>query len=193
MSRRADPSQASGFSDTDYYTSSCIRHVHLREVLPGPAIVDAVERSPGASHLEAPGEGSRRPVRATGFGNWFPTPPQCLQKVGRFRGNGGEASGVDEDVESAAHQQFDRKSATSRRLLKPLLTKCNSRRLHQFSSIGSTVERAVPGASNLTECLFREECRAKVRHSRRLHGVRIKGGAPSRRMAASNPTGLRCM
>lgn len=36
------------------------------------------------------------------------TPPQCLHKLGRFRGNGEEPGGFDEDVEVASHQQFGR-------------------------------------------------------------------------------------
>src|SRR4051794_12204494 len=52
--------------------------------------------------------------------------------MGRLGGSREEPRGVDEDVESASHQQFDQKSATSRWTLKPLLIKCNSRRLHSF-------------------------------------------------------------
>jgi hypothetical protein len=64
---------------------------------------------------------------AAGNGNGFPA-PQCLHKLGRFRGNQKESRGVDGDVESAPHQQLDRKNATSCRFLKPLLIKCKSRR-----------------------------------------------------------------
>src|SRR5829696_4930584 len=50
----------------------------------------------------------------TGAGNGFPAPPKCLHKSGRFGGSRVEPRGVDEAVESAAHQQFDQKSARSR-------------------------------------------------------------------------------
>jgi hypothetical protein len=42
---------------------------------------------------------------------------------------------MDEDVEIAFHQQFDRKSATPRVILKSLLNGCNSRGLHYFLQI----------------------------------------------------------
>jgi hypothetical protein len=72
----------------------------------------------GAAIVEAPGKESRRQLLG-GAGTGFPAPPQCLHKLGRFRGSRGEPRGVDEDVETGSHQQFDRKSACSRRLLKP--------------------------------------------------------------------------
>ena len=39
-------------------------------------------------------------------GNGFPAPPKCLHKLGRFEGNREERGGLDEDAESASHQQL---------------------------------------------------------------------------------------
>ena len=70
------------------------------------------------------------PAACGSDGNRFPAPPKCLHGLGSFRGNGEEPRGIAEDVESALHQQFDQKSAASRRIFQPPLIKCNSRRLH---------------------------------------------------------------
>ena len=89
------------------------------------------------------------PLKAAGNGNGFPAPPQCLHKLGRFGGSREEPRAIGEDVESASYQQFDRKRATSRRLLKTLLIECNSRRLHHFFLLESVVYDHVPGASSV--------------------------------------------
>jgi hypothetical protein len=47
-------------------------------------------------------------------GKGFPAPPKCLHKLGRLGRTRVERSGIDEDVESASHQQFDQKRARSR-------------------------------------------------------------------------------
>lgn len=84
-----------------------------------------------------------------GVGNGFPAPPKWLQKQGRFPGNRGDPSGIDEDVESASHQQLDQKSATSRQTLKALLPQCNSRRLHQLWRSAPAASRRVPSGASL--------------------------------------------
>src|SRR6266545_7739544 len=96
-------------------------------------------------------EGPTPPVRPPGrvasfdvrLRNRFPTPPKCLHKLGGFGGNLEERRGIDEDVESGAHQQFDQKSACSRQFSKLPLTGCNSRRLQNSCSsrIKATFER----------------------------------------------------
>jgi len=60
---------------------------------------------------KSPWHGDPVGSRASG-GKPFPSPPQYLHECGGSRSTGGERRGIDEDVESCSHQQFDQKSAT---------------------------------------------------------------------------------
>jgi hypothetical protein len=48
-----------------------------------------------------------------GGGNVLPSPPKSLQEFGGVRGTRVESRGIDEDVESFPHQQFDRRARLS--------------------------------------------------------------------------------
>lgn len=94
------------------------------------------------------------PAACGSDGNRFPAPPKCLHGLGSFRGNGEEPRGIAEDVESALHQQFDQKSAASRRIFQPPLIKCNSRRLHHLLQLIQSVGEPLPAPPMLRACVF---------------------------------------
>ena len=157
-------------NDAGRTTTRCCQGRAMR-TMPAPRTNWAARTHTAANARLAPtlsGDVVNRSRLTTGAGNGLPSPPQCLHECGGFRGTRVESRGVDEDVESCAHQQFDQKNATSRGLSKPLLTRCKSRRLHHFSSVESVIYGAVPCASTVRDDFF-ERILSRPLFSRRLH------------------------
>src|SRR5687767_14756754 len=110
--------------------------------------------------VELPTRKRRRSDRPSN-GNGFPAPPQWLHKLGRFWGNGEDPGRVDEDVESASRQQFDRKSATSRQFLKRCCTNATP---------GASTTRLASAASEV------EWCPERAENSRESRGTSLGSG-----------------